>query len=150
LTSGVVYGNQSHKLGHPRAIPSHWRPIYRLDDLRERLGKRFLSDRRAIDLDPFGAGQKMRPGERADLHRHSSSVMMGLQKRRDEAASASFSLGACYMDHVETAQVFLLGRSELGVSLRCRRFIELTVYPSRSRLSLTYGFESRRLGRRGS
>jgi hypothetical protein len=92
----------------------------------------------------------MRPGDRADLHRHASSVMMGLQKRRDETASASFSLGACYVDYVEPAQIFLLGKSELGVFSRCRAFVERTVYPSRSRVSLTYGFESRLLGRRES
>jgi len=42
--------------------------------------------------------------------------MMSLQKRGDEAASGSFPLGAGYVDHVETAQVFLLGESEPWVS----------------------------------
>jgi hypothetical protein len=116
MTNSVVDGNKSHKLGHSRTISSHRRPIYSLNDLRERFGKRFLRYRRAVDLNSFGTGQQVMPRERADLHGHASLVVMSLQKRRYETASASFSLGSCYVDHVEAAEVFLLCGSEPGVS----------------------------------
>jgi hypothetical protein len=116
MANGVVYCNKSYKLSHSRTIATHWRPIHGLDDLRERFGKRFLRYLRAVDLDSFGTGQKVRSGERTYLHRYASSVMVSLQKRRDEAASASFSLGAGHVDHIETAQDLLLCRGEPGVS----------------------------------
>jgi hypothetical protein len=116
LTSGVVYGDESHELSHSRTITSYRGPIHCLDDLGERFGKRFLGYRRPVDLDPFGTRQKVRSRERADPHRNALSLIVSLQKCRDEAASGPFSLCACYMDHVETAQIFLLSRGELGVS----------------------------------
>jgi hypothetical protein len=116
MTNGVVNGNKGHELGHSRTISSYWRSIHSLNDLRERFGKRFLRYRRAVDLDSLGTGQEVRPRERADLHRHASPIVMSLQKRRDKAASASFSLGACYVDHVEAAEVFLLCGGEPGAS----------------------------------
>ena len=70
LTSSIVDGSKSYELCHSRAIASHRRPIHCLNDLGERFGERFLCDRRAVDLDTFRTGQKMRSCERADPHRH--------------------------------------------------------------------------------
>lgn len=94
--------------------------------LEERLGKRCLAYWLAVEMDPFGRGQKMGPGERTDLRGNASPLVVGLQERCDQATSAPFPLGADYVDDVETAQVCLLRRRQHGAYTSWRGWIEST------------------------